>query len=402
MPRRSNRSKKSRSHRSHGVRLNPVRQLVYVLLALASLAVGYGVTVWLRDGRPPSVSQIISKPIAQIEKKETKPWFESQKSPPSLIQAPDAPIFPEPNGVTPGAPQPRAYEEALPVEIYEPEPTPPVVIAPSPPKAVEPARPAPAETESPPPQVAAVPPPAWRRHAVAVETDAGRPMVAIVIDDMGVDRKRSRRAIALPPPLTLAFLTYAEDLDRQTAAASASGHELMVHMAMEPRSDKVDPGPNVLRVENDADEIRRRLDWGLNRFGAYVGINNHMGSRFTADARGMAVVMDELRQRGLMFLDSRTSGSSVGARMAREAGVPVLERNVFLDNINDLKEVLRRLDETERLARRRGYAIAIGHPRDATIAALDAWMPEAAGRGIALVPVSAILHRLTAVAEKRE
>jgi len=245
-------------------------------------------------------------------------------------------------------------------------------------------------------------PPAWRRRAVAVETDAGRPMVAIVIDDMGVDRKRSRRAIALPPPLTLAFLTYAEDLDRQTAAASASGHELMVHMAMEPRSDKVDPGPNVLRVENDADEIRRRLDWGLNRFGAYVGINNHMGSRFTADARGMAVVMDELRQRGLMFLDSRTSGSSVGARMAREAGVPVLERNVFLDNINDLKEVLRRLDETERLARRRGYAIAIGHPRDATIAALDAWMPEAAGRGIALVPVSAILHRLTAVAEKRE
>jgi polysaccharide deacetylase 2 family uncharacterized protein YibQ len=165
---------------------------------------------------------------------------------------------------------------------------------------------------------------------------------------------------------------------------------------MEPESDKVDPGPDVLLTSQGAPELRRRLEEGLARVPGAIGINNHMGSKFTEDARGMGVVLDVVKSHGMMFLDSRTSPATVAGRVAREKGVAVVERNVFLDNVNEKQAVLERLDETVRLAKRRGYAIAIGHPRDGTIAALAEWLPGAEGRGVHLVPLSAVVKRVRA------
>jgi hypothetical protein len=105
----------------------------------------------------------------------------------------------------------------------------------------------------------------------------------------------------------------------------------------------------------------------------------------------MTVVMEMLKRRGLLFLDSRTTGRSVGAKLARELGVPVAERNIFLDNVNETAAVDARLGELERLARRRGYAVAIGHPRDATLNALERWLQNLGDRGFALVPLSAVV-----------
>ncbi len=135
--------------------------------------------------------------------------------------------------------------------------------------------------------------PAWERYAVAAPQRNGRPWVAIVVDDMGLDRSRSARVIALPGPLTLAFLPYARDLERQTAAARAAGHELLLHLPMEPEGSE-NPGPDALRTDQDDQEILRRTVADLERFGSYVGVNNHMGSRFTRDARAMRPVMAEL------------------------------------------------------------------------------------------------------------
>ncbi|MBE0531610.1 MAG: divergent polysaccharide deacetylase family protein [Rhodospirillales bacterium] len=240
--------------------------------------------------------------------------------------------------------------------------------------------------------------PAWQRFALAAPDTGGRPMIAIVIDDMGLDRKRSARAVGLPGPLTLSYLTYADDLDEQMAAARSHGHELLLHVSMEPASRTVDPGPNVLLTDLPPEEIRRRLAWGLERASGYVGINNHMGSKFTGDAAAMAIVMAELRRRGLLFLDSRTTPDSSGGREARRAGVPLLERNVFLDNDNEVAAVNARLAEAERIARHHGTAIAIGHPRDATLEALAAWVSGLTQRGFVLVPLTAILRAGTAQA----
>jgi len=237
--------------------------------------------------------------------------------------------------------------------------------------------------------------PAWRRHAVQVAARDDWPMVALVIDDMGLDRQRSAQVIALPGPLTLSYLTYADDLPAQTAAGRAAGHELMLHVPMAPRDIGFDPGPNVLEPGLADAELARRLDWGLGRFAGYVGINNHMGSRFTADRAAMARVMAALDARGLLFLDSRTTGDSVGLSAAAAQGVPAVARDVFLDHERTPDAVAAALVELEDTARRRGYAIAIGHPADVTIEALTAWLPDARRRGLMIVPLSAVVDRVT-------
>ncbi|WP_193370591.1 divergent polysaccharide deacetylase family protein [Pelagibius marinus] len=238
-------------------------------------------------------------------------------------------------------------------------------------------------------------PPLWQQHAVAVAPAQGRPMIAIVLDDVGVNRRGAQKAVALPGPLTLSFMTYARDLPQMTAKAREAGHELMLHVPMEPRSTEMDPGPNVLREDIPRAELLQRLTWGLARFDGYVGINNHMGSRFTASPEGMALVMGELKARGLLFLDSVTAANSIAGQVAAKAEVPYAVRDVFLDNEpDDLAAIHRQLAILEQQARERGYAVGIGHPHDGTVAALQEWIPQMQERGFALVPISAIVrHR---------
>ncbi|MHC8509594.1 MAG: divergent polysaccharide deacetylase family protein [Rhodospirillales bacterium] len=215
-----------------------------------------------------------------------------------------------------------------------------------------------------------------------------------MIDDVGLNRARTKEIIALDAPLTLSFLTYAGHLPEQTRAARARGHETMLHVAMEPMGRDADPGPGALLTSHSEAEILRRLRAGLGRFEGIAGVNNHMGSRFTAERASLMTVMAELGARGLFFLDSRTSARSVAAGVASEFGVPFAVRDVFLDDAADSKTTAQRLAETEALARRQGHAVAIGHPRDATLAALRAWIPQARARGVVIAPVSAVIRRL--------
>ena len=235
-------------------------------------------------------------------------------------------------------------------------------------------------------------PPPWVRFAAAAPIDARRrPRVAIVIDDLGLDRARTERVIALPAAVTLSFLAYSGDLPRFADAAQRNGHEMIVHVPMEPVNPKVDMGPNGLATTQPRDEVLRRLDWDLGRFDGYVGISNHMGSRFTGDVEAMGWVMDDLKSRGLLFLDSRTIATSIGAKVAAAEGVPFAERDVFLDDDQSPAAIGRRLTEAEGIARRKGTAIAIGHPHDSTIDALIGWIANLPNRGVVLVPLTDIV-----------
>jgi uncharacterized protein len=229
-----------------------------------------------------------------------------------------------------------------------------------------------------------------------------RPLVAIVFDDLGLDRTRTAQAIRLRAPLTMSFMTYANDLGEQTAAARRAGHELFLHVPMQAVDRHADPGQHALFTALSREENLAQLRWGLGRVASFVGINNHMGSKFTADAHSMMPVMEELRARGLVFLDSRTSPSSAGIRLAVAYGVPHAARDVFLDDDQTAVSIARQLARLEQIARRHGSAIAIGHPHDATIAALRAWLPVLVEKGFALVPVSAVVrHRMTEEERRR-
>ncbi len=287
---------------------------------------------------------------------------------------------------------------AAPQVAARPQPQPPRAVPEpvAPPAPVVPEVAAPAPEPAPEPQVAALPPeafpakPLWRRNAIPFTPVAGKPMIAIVIDDMGIDVPRSARIISLPPPLTTSFLSYGHNLARQTAAAHAAGHELMLHMPMEPIGTGYDAGPDVLLTSMTDEAIRNRLRQSLASFKGYVGINNHMGSRFTSDARGMEVVMRELKADGLIFLDSVTSGRTVGAKTAAADNVANLSRNVFLDDSPEPAAIQTQLRRVEEIARKTGSAIAIGHPRETTIAALTDWLQKARAEGFQFVPVSAL------------
>lgn len=242
--------------------------------------------------------------------------------------------------------------------------------------------------------------PAWQHYAVPFRRPAGAPAIAVVIDDLGMDRRGSARAVQLPGPVTLAILPYAEDLQSMADAARRRGHELLVHMPMEPSDPSVDPGPDALLTSLDAAGLQRRLAANLARFDGFVGINNHMGSRFTASAPHMAQVMAELRRRGLLYLDSRTVPETVGRTTARRYGLPTAERDVFLDNDPSIRAVFAQLKKVEQIARSEGQAIAIGHPHDATLTALEGWLPTLAARGFVLAPISAVVDRPTEVAQR--
>jgi polysaccharide deacetylase 2 family uncharacterized protein YibQ len=116
-----------------------------------------------------------------------------------------------------------------------------------------------------------------------------------------------------------------------------------------------------------------------------------MGSLFTSNLMGMEVVMRELKRRGLLFLDSRTSRNTVGASIARVHKVPFTQRNIFLDNVASIPAINKQLELMELLAKKNGHVVAIAHPRDATIQALSEWLPIMAERGFVQVPVSTIV-----------
>ncbi|WP_313412577.1 divergent polysaccharide deacetylase family protein, partial [Rhodospirillum rubrum] len=230
----------------------------------------------------------------------------------------------------------------------------------------------------------------WKTYGVAAGKWS-KPAIALVIDDMGLDRVRTEKVRKLAGPLTLAYLAYADGLAGQMRGGRKAGHEILMHMPMEPLDAKVNPGPGALKVGLSDDEILTRLRRNLDGGAEFVGINNHMGSRFTADSRGMTLVMGELKKRGLLWLDSMTSANSVGLTLAEMAGVPHIGRTVFLDNLNDQAAVARQLAKLEAAARQHGVAVGIGHPRDGTIGALSVWLPALAAKGITLVPISALV-----------
>ncbi|MBI3440522.1 MAG: divergent polysaccharide deacetylase family protein [Proteobacteria bacterium] len=221
---------------------------------------------------------------------------------------------------------------------------------------------------------------------------SSKPMIAIVIDDVGVDQKRSARAVnELNAAVTLSYLAYSSHVLQQVAAAKAHGHEIMLHLPWEADNAKEDPGPNHLSVSMSTEQIQKNLLANLDGFTGYVGVNNHMGSRFSRYRPGLELVMAELQKRHVFYLDSKTTPNSIAEKVAREYNVPTTHRDVFLDHDENSKMVRTSLEEVEAIARRKGSAVAIGHPKDPTLAAVEAWLPTLETKGFQLVPLTTVI-----------
>ena len=237
-------------------------------------------------------------------------------------------------------------------------------------------------------RIAAAPPALPPRAAV----NPGEPVIAVVIDDLGHNPAHARRVMDLPQPTTMAFLPYPDPTPSLARDAVREGHEVILHMPMEPLGD-ADPGPGALLVELPASELVDRVNRALDRVPGAVGVNNHMGSRFTNDAAAMGVVLEQLKEHGLFFVDSVTAPETAIREAASTLALPTAARDVFIDHVPTRRSIDAQLARAERMARQTGSVIAIGHPGEHTLAALETWMPQAAGRGLRFVPVSDIVAR---------
>lgn len=231
----------------------------------------------------------------------------------------------------------------------------------------------------------------WRVYSRSYLADPAAPRIAIVIQDIGLSARATDAALeAMPPEVSLAISPYADDPGTTARRARRSGHEVLVMIPMEPVAyPENDPGPHTLLATQPAEERLARLRYVLSRFQGYVGGVNHMGSRLTARAAAIRPVLAELEARGLLFLDARTSSSTVAARVAGEIGLPRAISDLYIDADVAADAIRRNLQELERAARSGGVAVGIARPYPVSLREIADWAAGLSTKGIKLAPVSA-------------
>lgn len=221
---------------------------------------------------------------------------------------------------------------------------------------------------------------------VVCAAPAGKTYMSIIIDDLGQSPERDSRTLTLPGPVTMAIMPdtpHATDFARQ---AHKAGKTVILHMPMDPAS-----GPYAWHPDLPIEVLARRLDAALAKVPHVSGVNNHMGSRMTAEPEAMAWLMGELQRRHLFFVDSRTSAATVAAPKAQAIGLAHVSRDVFLDNVRTPEAIAAALQQGIELARRQGTVVLIGHPYPQTLEVLAREIPRLKGQGIELITLEQMI-----------
>lgn len=216
--------------------------------------------------------------------------------------------------------------------------------------------------------------------ALAAPAQPQRAYLSVIIDDLGQSPNRDARTLALPGPVTMAIMPdtpHATDFARQ---AHHAGRTVILHMPMDPAT-----GPYAWHPGTPLPELEKRLNAALLRVPYAAGLNNHMGSRMTAQPEAMAWLMGELQRRDLFFVDSRTSAATVAAAKAQTQGLASVSRDVFLDDVRTSEAIAGQLRLAVELARRQGTAVVIGHPYPQTLEVLERELPRLKAQGVQLI-----------------
>jgi hypothetical protein len=234
----------------------------------------------------------------------------------------------------------------------------------------------------------------WRVYGRPVGPASGLPRMAIVVSGLGLSAEATQRAIRLPKEVTLSFTPYGADLEADVAAAREAGHEVLLDLPMEPISYPADdPGPHTLLTSLNPSDNIARLDWLLGRFKGYVGVINHMGSRFTASPDPLRPILRALKERGLMFVDSRSTSKSIAGGLAGQMQLPRAFNDRFLDHEPTRGAIDQSFAAAEGDARARGVALVVARPFPVTLERMAAWLPMLEAHGIEIVPVTALADK---------
>ncbi|MBW2647468.1 MAG: divergent polysaccharide deacetylase family protein [Deltaproteobacteria bacterium] len=218
------------------------------------------------------------------------------------------------------------------------------------------------------------------------------PKVAIILDDVGYDKRLALDFLSLDASITVSIFPFSPYKKKISSVAHKKGRDVMLHLPMEPLEyPKVNPGEGVLLTSMDMDALLAQLEVNLDEIPYIVGVNNHMGSKFTADPERMEYVFKLLRDRGLFFVDSRTTTRTCARRVARSIKLKFAERQVFLDHLQEESFIRRQIKQLASIARSRGSAIGIIHPHRLTYRILKAELANLK-KDVEIVPVSQLVH----------
>jgi polysaccharide deacetylase 2 family uncharacterized protein YibQ len=220
-----------------------------------------------------------------------------------------------------------------------------------------------------------------------------RGRLAILLDDGGQKLDLVEQAAALPTEIGFAILPFLPRSSETAVALHEAGHEIWLHLPMEPENYPADdPGPGAILMAMTPDELRTTLHSAINNIPHAIGVNNHMGSRATADLKTMTWIMQDLKSRGMAFIDSRTTVRTVAEEAAQAQGVATNRRHVFLDNERSPAAIRAQLDEAVYRSRMEGEIIAIGHLDRVTIEVLSQELPAISALGADLVRPSDLVR----------
>ncbi|MBV9522475.1 MAG: divergent polysaccharide deacetylase family protein [Alphaproteobacteria bacterium] len=234
---------------------------------------------------------------------------------------------------------------------------------------------------------------AWRVYARPFDASQSRPRIALVIENLGQTAAETEAAIAkLPPSVTLGFNPYAQNLLDWVGKARAAGHELVIGVPMEPLDyPREDPGPQTLLLSLSPKENLDRLEWALSRASGYVGVTNFMGARFTAAPNELRPIIEVLKGRGLLFLETRVSNESAVEPLAQSFALPHAANDRDLDGEESRAGIDEALADLEGIARKRGAAVGTGNGFPATIERIADWATTLEGKGLVLAPLTAVI-----------
>ena len=217
------------------------------------------------------------------------------------------------------------------------------------------------------------------------------PRIVIIIDDIGYDRQIAMDLRLLDPHITFSVLPFSPYGLSIAEKLSAKGAQLMLHLPMEPiQYPEANPGPGALFSSMTPDKLLSQLRKDLKQVPGIVGVNNHMGSKLTADSDKMNQIFTILKKKELFFIDSRTSPISQGEASARLFKLKFAQRDIFLDNSQNIPYITGQFARLIKIARKHGTAIGIGHPYKATLDTLKIELPKLKGK-IRIVPASQLV-----------
>lgn len=218
-----------------------------------------------------------------------------------------------------------------------------------------------------------------------------RPRVAIIIDDIGNTRAVAEEMIDIDLPLSFSIIPHTPHAIHLASLINSRSKDLLIHIPMEANEVKRSFGPEMLLLSMTKETLINTIGHDLDTPFRAIGVNNHMGSKFSQNSDAMRVFLKEIKARNLFFIDSLTAANSTGYSIAQDLGIRTAKRDIFLDNDQNQTQILAQIGRLIKLAQRNGSAIGIGHPHPATLAALQA----AKGRlsqEVTVVPVHELIN----------